>query len=42
MAYATFKLGEYVLSTVVTQSKLEALVFIAPYKKFWFSEVFDN
>ena len=28
--YATFKLDDYVLSTVVTKSKLEALVFIAP------------
>ena len=28
--YATFKLDDYVLSTVVTKSKLEATVFIAP------------
>ena len=41
--YAIFNLDDYVLSTVVTKSKLEALVFIAPWKKLvWFSEVFDN
>ena len=28
--FAIFNLDDYVLSTVVTKSKLEALVFIAP------------